>query len=325
MPVPFAIDLLFVRRWRPPSGWWRWPGWRSYRPALTFGFQHAASTLLSRSRGALEAVVLPWAAGYVSIGLLGRARALFAMTAGRPGNILGEVGYPLLPRYATNPGQYARHATLFAQVLALALVPSALYVALEGRELSRLLYGERWVAADPLILPTAVAGLGLGASGIGASLLLASNRLRLCTALEAFSTLLALPSLAVAWAGHDIVAYAWVTAAGQLVGAAAALVAASPLLAPGWARSVLVPPVLSSVLAVGAVLVAGHLWPARPEGVLGLLLDTVTYALALAVTLRAFFPQALMMLLRETPSGRRLGGWLRLPRTVAPSAPAAPR
>ncbi len=35
--LPFGADLLLVRRWRPEAGWWRWPDWKAYRPALRFG------------------------------------------------------------------------------------------------------------------------------------------------------------------------------------------------------------------------------------------------------------------------------------------------
>lgn len=317
--APFAVDLLVVRRWRPRVGWWRWPGWGAYRPAVGFGAQQAVAALLSRSRGAIEGLILPPAVGYTSIGLLNRARALFALTAERPGSILGEIGYPLLPRHAGDRVRYARHATLFAQALVLALMPGAAYVALEGPELSRLVYGARWVAADPLILPSALAGLGLGAAGIGASLLLACNRLRLCTMLEALNSLLALPAVALAWTGHGIVAYAWMAAGGQIVGAAAALAAASPLMARGWVRAVLLPPALSSVLAVGAVLAVRSAWPGPPEGASGLLLETAAYALALVAALRAFFPQVLTSVLSQAPGGDLLSGWLRLPRAPAAS------
>lgn len=318
MPVPFAVDLLLVQGWRPRAGWWRWPGWTSYRPALVFGFQQAGSTLLLRSRAALEGLVLPGAVGYVAIGFLSRARALFSVTAGRPGSILAEIAYPILPRYAADPARYAQKATQFAQALMLALVPGALYVGLEGRGLSRLLYGERWVAADPLILPAAAAGLGFGVFGIGSCVLLASNRLWLCTMLEALTSCLVLPAIALAWTGHGVAVYAWAIAGAQLASGMAALGAASPLMAKGWIRSSLLPPVLSSLPALGAVLALGHVWPERSPG-LAVLADTAVYGLVLCVGLRAMFPEILTMALSLTPGGIRLGGWLRLPRMAAGS------
>src|SRR5262249_7472286 len=81
--LPFTVYLLLVRRWRPQPGWWRWPDWKAYRPALRFGLQQAGSGLLYAARGTLEATVLPVALGYTSIGLLNRAQALFSITVGR--------------------------------------------------------------------------------------------------------------------------------------------------------------------------------------------------------------------------------------------------
>ncbi|HET7875197.1 MAG TPA: oligosaccharide flippase family protein, partial [Methylomirabilota bacterium] len=154
-PLPLAADLLLFRRWRPEGPWWRWPDWAAYRPALRFGFQRAGSALLAAGRGALEAIVLPLSVGYGAIGLLGRARVLFGTTVGKVTAVLEETAYPLLPRYAPDSGRYARQATLFVQAVLLVACPGILYVALEGRALSRLLYGERWVGADPLIWPAA--------------------------------------------------------------------------------------------------------------------------------------------------------------------------
>lgn len=318
--VPFVIDLLVVQRWRPRSGWWRWPNWTVYRPGLRFGLQQAGSAILFGARGALETVVLPGAVGYPAIGLLNRARALFSSTVGRVGNILVETIYPLLPCSVADPTRYARQATLFAQVVFLTALPGALYVGLEGRALSRLLYGERWIAADPLIWPATLAGLGLATFAAGSCVLLAANRLRSCFVLDFTAAALSLPMVAVAWAGGGIVAYTWAVAAGQLVAAAAALAAASSLLTPAWVLSVLLPPVLSTFLAMGAVMAVGAVGVTLPL-VLQLCLDTGLYGLTLGLAFRGFFPGTLATVLSLVPGGDRLRGWLRLP--VVPMASAA--
>jgi O-antigen/teichoic acid export membrane protein len=320
-PVPLVVDLLLVRRWRPRRDWWRWPSWPRYRAALRFGFQQSGSALLAGTRGALESAVLPGAVGFVSMGLLSRARALFTSTVGRAGQVLVETASPLLPRYAGDPTVYARQATLFSQILLLTLVPGALYVGLEGPALSRLLYGERWVAADPLFWPAALGGLGLGLFAAGSGVLLAASQLRLCLYLDALTAALSAPVVAVAGAGGGIVAYAWAVAAGQLAVGAIALAAASSRLAPGWLRSVLIPPALGSLLALGAVLVA------ESSGVASALVPrlcagTGLYAVTVAVSLRGLFPGPLAAVLCRVPGGERLSGWLGLP--AVPMASTAP-
>jgi len=320
-PLPLAIDLLLVCRWRPRPGWWRWPDWTAYRPAIRFGLQQATSALLGSARGALGAAVLPGALGYTAIGLLNRAQALFGMSIGRAAGIVVETAYPLLPRYVSDAKLYARQATLFAQVLFLMVLPGALYVGLEGHALSRLLYGERWIAADPLIWPAALTGLGLAIFAAASGVLLAANCLRLCLVLDVMVGALSLPMMAVAWASGSVVAYAWVVAAGQLVAGVMAMAAASSRLASGWARPVLLPPALASFLATAAVLVVesrglgsssvGQLW-----------ISTGVYGLTLGLTLRGFFPGALASLLSRIPGGDRLSSWLRLPMAgVASPAP----
>lgn len=319
-PLPLAVDLLLIRRWRPGPRWWGWPDWALYRPALRFGLQQSGSALLGGARGALESVVLPGAVGFVPMGLLNRSRALFTNTMGRVGQVLVETAYPLLPRYVGDPKVYARHATLFCQILMLLLLPGALYVGLEGPALSRLLYGERWTAADPLFWPAALAGLGLGLFWAGSSVLLAASRLRSCLLLDALAAGLSVPVIAVAWAGSGIVAYAWAVAAGQLAVGTIALAVASSKLAVRWVRSALVPPAVGSFLGIGAVLIveeSGIISAPIPR----LCVATSLYALTVAMSLRGLFPGPLATMLNRVPGGDRVRRWLRLP--VVPALSAA--
>ena len=319
--LPLAADLL-ASGWRPRRGWWRWPDWVAYRRALDFGLQQAGSALLAGARGGLEAAVLPHALGYGGMGLLDRARALFAGTIGRVAHVLLETAYPLLARGAGDPRVFAARATLFVQVLLLGLAPAALYVGLEGPELSRLLYGSRWTAADPLIWPAALGTLGLAMSGVGSAVLLAGGRLRLCLALDVAAALVAAPMLVVAGAGGGLVAYAWGIAAGQLLAGGTALAFASPLLAAGWVRATVVPPLAAGLLGVAVVSALGAIEPRLPLAArVGL--HAATYGVVVAIALRGLFPRQLASVLRRVPGGGRLSGWLGLP--AAPAASGSPR
>jgi O-antigen/teichoic acid export membrane protein len=320
-PTPFVVDLLLVRRWRPRPGWWRWPDWGAYRPALRFGLQQVGGALVWSVRGALEGIVLPRTVGYASVGLMDRAHALASRSIGRVSGIMVETIYPLLPRCAAELTQYVRQSTIFAQALLLVVIPAVLYIGLEGPSLSRLLYGKRWIDADPLIWPAAVSGLGLSLFALGSVVLLAQNRLRLCFVLEAVAAAVSLPMLAVTFAGYGIVAYAWTLAAGRLLAGVIALAAASPLLAAGWMRSALVPPTVASLLAMTAVLAVERLGIASSL-VATLCLDTWVYGLVLVLSLRGLFPGSLGSVLSRVPGGERLGGWLRL--SVGGAVPAAP-
>jgi O-antigen/teichoic acid export membrane protein len=320
-PLPLAADLIVFRRWRPRARWWRWPDWSAYRPALRFGLQRAGSALLAAGRGALEAVVLPLSVGYTAIGLLGRARVLLGTTVGKVTAVLGETAYPLLPRYAAEAGRYARQATLYVQAVLLVACPGVLYVALEGRVLSRLLYGERWAEADPLIWPAAVGALGLVTFAVASDVLLGASRLRAGFLMEGAAAALSIAMIAVTWFGGSIVAYAWAVAIGQCVMAAVALMVASPLLAREWIGSALIPPAVAGLLAAGGVATIQSLgfgWPGHAE----LSVSACVFAATMALVLRGLFPVPLAGLLGRMPGGGRLSAWLRLP--AAPRVPVAP-
>jgi O-antigen/teichoic acid export membrane protein len=271
-----------------------------------FGAQQAVSMLLMQSRGALEGLVLPAAAGYGAIGLLNRARALFALAADRPRGIVAEVAYPFLPRSAGDPERFARHALLFARGMLLLIVSAACFVVIEGPSLSRLLYGDRWLAADALIAPAAVAGAALGLSSVCSSVLLGADRLRRCATVDAAGALLSIPALGMVLARHDIATYAWVLAAGQVAGAAVALGAAGPLMPSGWLRTVLAPPAVGSAIAAAAVLAARAMWLDGAPPLASVLVETAIYAVGLLMALRALFPRALRIALDQFPGGDRL-------------------
>src|SRR5205085_12401136 len=112
-----------------------------------------------------------------------------------------ETVYPLLPRSAGNPQQFSRHATLFVQTMLLVSIPGAVFVGIEGPTLSRVLYGAKWVAADPLILPSTIFAWSISTVLIFATVLQARNQLRLAFISSLIPTVSCLPALLVAFAG----------------------------------------------------------------------------------------------------------------------------
>ncbi len=97
---------------------------------------------------------------------------------------------------------------------------------------------------------------------------------------------------------------------------AAALRAASPLLARRWVRSALAPPLVGSLLASAAVVAVGGLYPALPLGA-ALLAHAAVYGVVLAAALRGLYPVDLAGVLSRVPGGFRVSGWLRLPVAAA--------
>jgi hypothetical protein len=167
-----------------------------------------------------------------------------------------------------------------------------------------------------LIWPGALIGLGLAVFTVGINILLAVNRLRACFILNLIAAVLGIPLIILARVGGDLLVYAWAIAIGQLLAGAIAVATASPLFASGWVWIVLMPPITSSVLAAGAVVIISSFVEGAPP-VVRLCLSGAVYALVILFTLRGFFPATCTAVLSRLPGGLRLQGWLRL---LTPSA-----
>jgi hypothetical protein len=130
--------------------------------------------------------------------------------------------------------------------------------------------------------------------------------------LDVAAAALTAPMVVVAWIGAGVVQYAWALALGQIVAACMALCAASSVVRLDWVRSVLVPPSVSTVVAVGSVLMVKSFGLGLPSVFWWLIVDTCVYGLSLGCALRTIFPDVLATLLSFMPQGDRVGGWLRL-------------
>jgi hypothetical protein len=106
--------------------------------------------------------------------------------------------------------QFARHASLFVQVMLWVLIPGAVFVGW-GPQLSRLLYGSKWIAADPLVCRAVFACVSMVLS----LRLYCKRRLRSAFLSSAAAAILCVPAIL---AVRGVVqTYAWIAAAGQLV------------------------------------------------------------------------------------------------------------
>jgi PST family polysaccharide transporter len=306
---PYATHLLIVRGWRPSPGWWRLPSFDQYRASAHFGFRQIAMGLVSAASGAFEAAVLPGAIGFTAIGLLGRARALYTTTAGRLGTVLLEAVYPFLPREAADSTRYARHATTFLQVVLFVSIPGGVFLGLEGPSISRLLYGQKWIAMDPLIWPGALSGIAMTAFITTAGIVLAAGRLRAASVLDIAIAILSTAALTVAWSSHNVQSYAWSLTIVEISAAVVALWTVSAMMAPGWLQRAVLAPIVVAVLAAAAVLVADPMvepFPivARVGGAAAL------FSLVACVTCRFAFRASFSSLVRLAFGSRPAPVWL---------------
>jgi O-antigen/teichoic acid export membrane protein len=312
-----AIDLLVLRRWRPKPGWHRFPGLQSYTAPLSFGLQRVGAQAISGVRSAAEGVLLPAPLGFAALGLINRSQALYTTTFGRVGAVLSDVVYPFLPRTSHDRVRYASHATMYLRVMLLIALPAGLFVAEHGPLLSRVLYGTRWLAMDPLIRPGAIVSVSISVLTVAVTILMAAGRMRDCVAFEAIGAAAAIPALAVAWMSRQPVAYSWTCAVASLVVAFAALRRAAPLLESGWLRFAFVPPLVSALVGLGSTRIAAIAVEGLPPSITLVLLG-LGYVVVNVAVMRLAFAQTLDDLLTHAPAGAQLRRALRL--RAAPQA-----
>ena len=322
--APFTLDLLVVQGWRPRSGWWRWPSWRAYEAAATFGLQRASSNVIGGIRGAVESAVLPVPLGFAAMGLLNRAQALYGTTLGRVGSVLVDVVYPFLPRESHNRARYAVHATMYLQVMMFIALPGALFVGQNGPILSRVLYGSKWVAMDPLIWPGALIGLAGAALMVTTGILMAAGLIKTCVILEAVGAGVAVPALIVASVTRSSVSYSWVLAAAELVVALVAFERTSHLLQRGWWKTAVLPSLAAALAGLAAVELL-RVQPISAKPLMQLVIVTAVFGGVALATVRALFSSSLDGLLERLPAGEHVRRLLLLhaKREPPPHAPPA--
>lgn len=311
--LPFAVDLLFVQRWRPARGWFSSFRFSGYRPQLRFGLQRASAALLASARGLAAAAVLTPTLGLVAMGLLSRAQGLFNISVSKAQSVLVETVYPLLPRYAARPAEYPAKAALFLQVVLWALLPATAFLGLEGPLVSRVLYGQKWIAMDPLIVPAAVGVAAASCGTLAMTVLLAETRLRLCLILDVATAALTTPAVLVAWLGGDTLAYAWALAGAQVVAAILSLGAAAPRVGAAGLSAALGPPLVAAAAAGCATLGLERLRPLHAlPATARLALTVIAYGLVFTVALRLLFARQTSRVLAYVPGGATVARWLRL-------------
>lgn len=320
--LPFTVDLLLLRRWRPQPGWWRMPDWRDYRASFQFGLRQGGAALLSNARSFAESMVLPGAVGLFAMGLWNRAQGLYRSSVGRMIPLLLDALYPVLPRYAADLEQYPRQATLVVQVMLWATIPPGIFLGIEGTTVSRLLYGQRWIAADPLLWPGALVGIGFSCFSVCYVVLLAANRLKDCTVLDVVSGLLLTTAILFPWLHSGMTVYAWMLATAQLAAAGFAMIRARRFMIRGWMRMTLLPPMVSAALAATLT----HWCNARLPLHLALKAACLAavYGLCTLVLLRLLFADQLRTLAQRLPLVNRYQHLLLFSRQAAAAAGGNP-
>ena len=192
--IPGAIDLLLVHRFRPVRAGSSFSIGGAIKLPCSLDSSKAGPDCSNPCAARSRQRSLPLQLGFAALGLLQRAQSLFLATVGQVNSIFAETVYPLLPKHAAEPERYRTTATLFLQVVFWIVLPGAVFVAWQGKAVLRVLYGERWIAADPLIAPGAAIGAAVCLFGAGYNILLAKTDLKRCVLLDVTVALATAPS-----------------------------------------------------------------------------------------------------------------------------------
>lgn len=296
--LPFVVDLLLVRRWRPD---WSW-SWQSYRPAFEFGLTRIGSGILVSSRTLVESGVISSLLGMTALGYFVRATGLAQMFCQKFASQLVYAVYPLLTRTDPASEQSSRINGLLLRLVAWVSVPVAAALAFLSDPVVRLLYGSKWESVIPL-LPFAVAGGAAAAIAATAySLLLSRHKTRWCMTIDG-SALTGAAVIALTTVPHGLRSYVLATALLQWTLALASLylLRRSEALSKNAATTALVPAVVCSLVAGSIGYLALTTWAATWTPMTAILVLGGMFTLAYLVLLRLFFKSAISELVAHVP------------------------
>src|SRR5207245_1959686 len=127
--------------------------WDRARGPIVFALHNMAANGWNAARLFGESLLTPLAFLPREVGVLSRASALFGQTFGRAAQTLSDAALPALPPTAKDPERFGRFALILHRILGSVLAGGAFFLVVAGPLTSRVLYGDRWVEADPLIAP----------------------------------------------------------------------------------------------------------------------------------------------------------------------------
>ncbi|PON15173.1 hypothetical protein C2W62_25190 [Candidatus Entotheonella serta] len=156
--VVFLIDLFVCYGWRPT---WTWHA-KHYAPAWRFGLSRMASTLLVSGRKLLESSCYVHLAGFTGFAIFGRATGLTHLVCGKFALLIMQALYPVLTKIDPTSDTYRQKSGVAMRNVACVVLPLRGVCTLLASPTVRLLYGDRWLEAIPLI-PWAMATGVIGA------------------------------------------------------------------------------------------------------------------------------------------------------------------
>ncbi|MDT9598893.1 lipopolysaccharide biosynthesis protein [Sphingosinicella rhizophila] len=155
-----------------------------WRPALHVRFRHMKrlvgfgswvgfASLLEVSYTQGYALLIGKLHGVVDLGYYNRAHGTQLVPSALVGRLINRVAFPLFAQKAEDPAAFRRGARLAIQFVMLLNVPAMTGIALLSDLVILVLFGEKWLAAAPILTILAFAGMLLPMQGVNVQMSLA--------------------------------------------------------------------------------------------------------------------------------------------------------
>lgn len=129
------------------------------RPLLAFGGNLTGANVLGYLRRNLDNVLIGavWGAG--PLGLYAKAYHLILLPIRQINAPLGAVAVPALSRLQSDPDGYRRFYRRFIECIAMAGLPLMVFALIKAKAVVQVFLGDQWMAAVPIVIALAPAGI----------------------------------------------------------------------------------------------------------------------------------------------------------------------
>ena len=167
-----GVMVWLMARWLPSAPF----SSRSFKRLFGFGSRHLGTSVLNTLYVNMYSVVAGKAFGAVEIGYLGRAANFAVVPADVMAGTVSKVGYPILSKMQDEKTRLSAACAKLATMPAFALLPCLVAIAATAEPSVRVLLGDKWLEAAPLIKVLCAGAIFIPLASVNKDLLYSCGR-----------------------------------------------------------------------------------------------------------------------------------------------------
>jgi PST family polysaccharide transporter len=148
----FMIGVWLLCRWRPSLPKRK----TNIKSSLRFGIQLSGFEILQYVTRSLDQVLIGRFFGPNALGLYSKALQLVSMPIEQFRMIFWDVGFSPLSALQNDPARFRNYYGRLLSVMTFLYMPMTVFIAIEAKDVTRLILGEAWMSAAPLLAIFAV-------------------------------------------------------------------------------------------------------------------------------------------------------------------------